>query len=672
MKKNILSILFTLFVCTGLHAQFSRYIIKFKNKGTSPYSIANPSVYLSNKAIARRSTYSIAIDSSDLPITPRYLDSVRLAGAVTILNASKWLNQVSIQTSDAAALNKINNLTFVQSVTGIAARTNNNPIGMIGMDSDVYEQHKFKPEKNLTAAENLQQRVNNTSSDFYSYGNTYNEIHLHNGEFLHNIGMRGQNMLIAVLDAGFYQYTSLKAFDSINTNNQVVQTWDFVARETSVVEDDSHGMSCFSAIGGNIPGSFVGTSPKANFALYRTEDVTSEYPIEEHNWAAGAERADSIGADIISSSLGYNTFDNSSLDHTYADMNGRNNISTKAAVIASRKGLLSFVAMGNDGSAAWQYLASPADADSIVSVGAVTAAGVVGSFSSYGPSFDGRVKPEASAVGVAAYVQNPNNTIGSGNGTSYACPKMAGLGTCLWQAFPEFNNMAIRDAIIKAGSIYTAPNDRIGYGIPDMKKAFIVLLNKFAKITSSSVASCKTTIAWKTKDANSMKFEIERLAPGQVTYTKVGEVQGQGSILAIHNYTYDDIMTNVQAGVIKYRIKQVIDTVIASYSSTYIDSATVTLTSGCSVVTINDDKVTILPNPATSQFTLRVETNYAVSDLNIRIVDMKGSLMAQQRKTKASGRAEFTIPIGYLARGKYTVSVYNGKTLIGKQSLLKL
>ncbi len=450
MKKNILFVFLLLLIGDGLSAQFTRYIIKFKNKGTSPYSIATPSTYLSSKAIARRTAYSIAIDSADLPITPRYIDSVRLAGTVTILNASKWLNQVSIQTSDAAALNKISSLTFVQSVTGIAARTATpNAEPTIGLGP---VQEKFALERRLNQSGPLQ-RTDNTAADFYSYGNTYNEIHLHNGEFLHNIGMRGQNMLIAVLDAGFYHYTTLSAFDSINTNNQVLQTWDFVAREASVIEDDSHGMSCFSAIGGNIPGTFVGTSPKANFVLYRTEDTNSEYPIEEHNWASGAERADSIGADIISSSLGYNTFDNSSLDHTYADMNGRTNMSSRAAVMASRKGLLSFIAQGNDGGDSWHYVASPADADSIVAVGAVTTSGSVGSFSSYGPSYDGRIKPEVAAVGVNAFVQNPNNTIGSGNGTSYATPKMAGLGTCLWQAFPEFNNMSIRDALIKSGNI---------------------------------------------------------------------------------------------------------------------------------------------------------------------------------------------------------------------------
>ena len=678
MKKIFLSLLLIAIFCNGLHAQFTRYLVKFKNKGTSPYSITNPSVYLSTKALARRSNYNIALDSSDLPITPRYIDSVRLAGSVTILNASKWLNQISIQTNDAAALSKISNFTFVQSVSSLAAKISDNPT--------LNPHQKFDLERKIGNVENMV-RTQNTAADFYNYGNTYNEVHLHNGEFLHNIGMRGQNMLVAVLDAGFYQYTSLKSFDSINANNQVLQTWDFVAREASVVEDDSHGMSCFSTIAGNIPGQFVGNAPKANFVLYRTEDAPTEYPIEEHNWACGAERADSIGADIISSSLGYTTFDNAIFDHTYADMNGRTNISTRAAVVANRKGLLSFVAAGNDGNNSWHYLSSPSDADSIVTVGAVNTSGVIGGFSSYGPSSDGRVKPEVAAVGVSAYVQNANNTIGPGNGTSYSTPKMAGLGTCLWQAFPEFNNIAIRDALIKAGNKYTAPDNRVGYGIPDMKKAFIVLLNQYAKITLSTNANCKTTLQWKSKDVGSMKYEIERKLPNETVYSKVGELQGTGSILS--NKTglqfIDNSVVTGTVGTLNYRIKQIIDTSAAGLSSTYFDSVSIVIATPCSLLgivvppppnptlNITVDRIAIMPTPvAANQFTLRVETPYAVPNLNIRITDMKGSILSQLKKSKTTGRTDFVLNIAALSKGNYNVAVYNGEVLIANGRLVRL
>ena len=666
MKKFLLFVI-ALVSINVADAQFSRYIIKFKNKATNPFSIASPSAYLSTRAINKRTAYNIAIDSTDLPITPRYIDSVRLAGSVAILNRSKWLNQISIQTTDAAAITKITNLPFVESVSSIAARSMS--------QVNTLPKDKFELEKNITSLPTTERTT--STQNFFNYGTTFNEIKLHNGQFLHNIGLRGQGMLVAVLDAGFFNYTSLSSFDSMNVNNQVLQTWDFVAGNASVVEDDSHGMNCLSTIAGNIPGSFVGNAPKANFVLYRTEDPASEYPIEEHNWVSGLERADSTGVDIASTSLGYTTFDNATFDHTYSQMNGRTTIAAKGAVFANRKGMLLFAAAGNDGNNSWKYISTPADTDSLVTVGAVTTSGTVGSFSSYGPSADGRVKPEVAAVGVNAYVQNANNTIGTGNGTSFACPKMAGLGTCLWQGFPEFNNIVVRDALIKSGSQFATPNDRIGYGIPDVKKAFVTLLNRYAKITSASITNCRTSINFITKDVNGMKLEFERMLPGQTAYTKIAERQGTGLVLSNKSYTYLDTLTNAQPGIIKYRIKQIVDTATASFTATTFDSVNVNLSSACVTTAINpvtsaNEKISILPNPANAQFTLRIETDYAVKNLVIRITDIKGSVVAQFNKSKTIGTANFQLPIANLSRGKYVVSVYNDKKLIENKALLKM
>src|SRR6185295_11454918 len=212
------------------------------------------------------------------------------------------------------------------------------------------------------------------------------------GEFLHNIGLRGQGMQIAMLDAGYLSYTTLRSLDSVNQNGQILGTWDFVNRETSVTEDYLHGMQCLSTIVANIPGQFVGKAPKASFYLFRTEDVNSEYPIEEFNWVCGAERADSLGSDVISSSLGYNTFDNASFNHTYSQMNGNTALCTIGADLAAKKGMIVFNAAGNEGTNGWHYIIAPADGDSVVAVGAVNSSGSVGSFSSDGLSADGRIK----------------------------------------------------------------------------------------------------------------------------------------------------------------------------------------------------------------------------------------------------------------------------------------
>jgi serine protease AprX len=567
MKKLFALAVISFLLVNGLQAQLTRYIVRFKNKGATSFTLANPSAYLSQRAIDRRIRYNIPVDSSDIPVPSSYITQIKNIPNVTLLNVSRWVNAVDIQTSDPNAITSINALPFVQSTSAIAARIND----AMG--------DKFSEEK---IADPVTSRVNGTAGDFFNYGAaSFNEIHLHKGEFLHNIGMRGQGMLITVLDGGFFHYTSLKAFDSANLNGQIVSTWDFVNRENSVVEDDAHGMMCLSTIVANIPGQFTGKAPKASFHLFRTEEVSSEYPIEEFNWVCGAERADSLGSDVISSSLGYNTFDNASFNHTYSQMNGNTTLCTIGADLAAKKGMIVFNAAGNEGTSSWHYIIAPADGDSVIAVGAVNSSGSVGSFSSYGPSADGRIKPDVASVGVAALVQATNNTIGSSNGTSFATPNMAGLGTCLWQAFPEYNNMRIIRALKEAGSSFNSPNDRIGYGVPDVKQAFATLLTEFA-VSSSTIDTCTAIISWTSKDISAMKYEIERKLPGQATYIKIGELTPQpGVVLATRSYQFANTVINPTAGTVSYRIRQIIDTATASFAAVYIDTTNVTIGSSC-------------------------------------------------------------------------------------------
>jgi len=293
--KRLLAIIIVLFLAgNSSQAQFTRYIVKLKNKGGNPFSLAAPGSYLTQRAIDRRTRYNIPLDSTDLPVTPSYVTQIRNVPNVTILNVSKWLNSISILTTDANAISTISGFSFVQSVGGLAARN----AGELGSTT----RNKFLQEEIIDP---LPPTLGRIAADFFNYGTTsYNEIHLHNGEFLHNIGLRGQGMVIAVLDGGFLNYTTLRAFDSANLNGQILSTWDFVARHASVVEDNQHGMQCLSCIAANIPGTMIGKAPKASFHLFRTEDVATEFPIEEHNWGCGAERADSLGSDVQSSSLG--------------------------------------------------------------------------------------------------------------------------------------------------------------------------------------------------------------------------------------------------------------------------------------------------------------------------------------------------------------------------------
>jgi len=672
MKKTIIALISLLLFAETIEAQPTRFLVKFKHKGGTPFTIANPTAYLSQRAIDRRTRYGIAIDSTDLPVNPSFVAQIAAIPGVTVLNVSKWLNQLSIDTTGVnTAVSTISAMPFVESVSVLAAKHSGG--------SGRLQPDKFFLEEQLVSSEQSQLRVTQTTADFFNYGAaSFNEINLHKGQFLHNIGLRGQGMQIAILDGGFFNYQTLDAMDSIIINNQVLGTWDFVSSNTNVNDDHPHGMQCLSIICANIPGVFMGKAPKANFYLYRTEDTGSEFPIEEHNMVCGMERADSTGADIISASLGYFEFDDPSLNYTYANMNGNTTISARGADLAAKKGILFFNAAGNEGNGAWHFIITPSDADSVVAVGAVGTNGVAGNFTSLGPSSDGQVKPEVASVGVGARIQTTSNTVASGNGTSFACPNMAGLGTCLWQGFPEYNNMRIVRALKEAGSRFTNPNDSIGYGIPNMKKAFGALLRDYAT-SSSTLNVCNVTLNWSTKDVSAMRYEIERKAPGDATFIKIADVAATAGniLLGTRNYQFINTLTNVSSGTIEYRIKQFIDTSAAELAFEYIDTTSINLATACTTTGTgganpNSEKVSVFPNPSSSVTNLVIETPYAVSQMTIVIHDSKGRLMHQLKTSKGSGKTTIEIPYLKFGKGKYYITVYNDKKVISTEEWIKL
>lgn len=559
MQKIVALLLFVSLFTQAVKAQ--RYIIRFRDKATTSYSLSHPSPYLSLRAIERRQRFSIPVDSTDLPVPASYLDSLRSVPGVILLNTSRWLNQVSVQITNATALDKINSFPFVFASSRIAKRTRTDGL---------------KPGNKFGEADETAPAGNSfrTATDFYTYGNAQNQIQMHNGAFLHNIGLRGENIIIGMLDAGYQNYTTVSAFDSVRKNGQILGTWDFVSRNATVSDDHQHGTQCFSTIAANVPGRFVGSAPKAAFYLFRTEESATEYAIEEHNWVCGAERLDSAGGDLISSSLGYAQFDDASLNHTYADLNGNTTIAAIGADLAAKKGILVINSAGNEGNKAWKYLLTPADADSILVVGSVTSARQVSPFSSFGPAADGQVKPDVASMGSGTTIQSANGTIGTGNGTSYAAPNLAGLVACLMQGFPEYNNMQIIQAIRSSGSNATAPDDRTGYGIPDMKKALLYLLQDFSTARATTT-NCRATINWTSKDIATMKYEIERKATGEQAFKKIGERGSAASSFSTSSYQFTDTLYGLPEGTVTYRIRQIIDTAAASVTGDYIDTVTV-------------------------------------------------------------------------------------------------
>ncbi|MBN1988578.1 MAG: S8 family serine peptidase [Bacteroidales bacterium] len=448
MKRILLATLLTLSL-NGFSQ--SKYFIAFTNKSNSTYSTENPSDFLSPTAISRRERQGISVTTQDLPVNQQYIDAVIKQGAM-VKYPLKWFNGVVAEIPSSAVTTAILGLDFVASVSQI-----------------------FDPAKQGTPLSEFDfgaaYQSKSTDTDRFSYGSAAQQIKMLNGHILHNQGFTGKGMTIAVLDAGFRNVNTLTAFDSLRNSQRLLGTKDFVNPAANIYLQHSHGTVVLSTMAGLIPNTLVGTAPHASYWLIRTEDTNSEQLIEEYNWAAGAEFADSVGADVINSSLGYTTFDVTSQNHTYAELDGNTAPSTKAANIAAQKGMVVVISAGNDGDSPWRYISAPADATGVLTVGATTSTGQPASFSSVGPSADGRIKPDIAAMGVNTAVQNIDGSIGTTNGTSLSAPVISGLVACLWQAHNSYTATEIVEQIKANASQSQLPNNTLGYGLPNFGTA---------------------------------------------------------------------------------------------------------------------------------------------------------------------------------------------------------
>lgn len=449
------------------------FVVTFSDKGPDILkSILAPENYLSEKANSRRQKHAVSFDESDLPLYQEYVSQV-LSTGVNVLSRSRWLNCIVVEgTKDVQG--KLNKIPGVKNVTIL--KTSGPP------------DHKNFDKKSIVAlkeynVKGLQKKAN--GSDVYNYGAAENQISMIKGQYLHNLNYCGQGMTIAVLDNGFNRVDILSAFDSLWINNQILGTKDFVTPGANVFDPDagSHGTMVLSTMASNIPGTIVGTAPKADYWLIHTEDNAGESYIEEYYWVSGAEFADSVGADVINSSLGYTTFPNSpAYDHTYADMDGNTCVSTIGADMAVKKGILVVNSAGNSGENydPWQYIGAPADGDSVFTIGAVDGTGIRASFSSKGPTYDGRIKPDIAAQGLddAVFFWDNGTQQGKvyyGSGTSFSSPIIAGMSACLWQSVPDKSNMDIIQCLRATASNSQMPDTLVGWGIPDYEQARLQL-----------------------------------------------------------------------------------------------------------------------------------------------------------------------------------------------------
>jgi len=439
MKKLVI-VVFT--ICTFLSVKGQeQYRVYFTDKGENTELINQPFKFLSSEAIQRRAEHNIPVNYSDLPVSRSYIQQLNLKPQ----KKSKWLNYVLVNTSNNK-INEISSYPFVKKV------------------------EKVKPAiKHFT-----DYTVSGTTANV-NYGLAANQIQLHNGQELHQNDYLGQGMVIAVLDGGFSGTQSESAFDSLWLNNRILGTYDFVQGDTNIFDQGSHGTKVLSVLGGYIENGLAGSAPRASYWLFKSEDESKEIASEMDNWVEAAEYADSVGVDIITSSLGYNTFDQGIGDYQYSDMDGNTTIITKAADKAASKGILVINSAGNEGNSSWGFILAPADGDSVLSVGAIDGNRNYASYSSTGPTVDGRIKPDVVAQGTNTIIVGVGGQAVPGQGTSFSCPIISGLAACLWQINPTLSNMEIYEIIRESSHQHFAPDNLLGFGIPNFAAAMYTI-----------------------------------------------------------------------------------------------------------------------------------------------------------------------------------------------------
>lgn len=441
---------------SGFGQTTRNYLVLLRDKIGTPYTLDRPSQFLSSRSILRRQKQAIPVLERDLPVNPAYVTQIQQTGA-KIGFTSRWLNAVLVEATDATIadvqkLPAVKGLEFGRSLASARAGV---------------------PARSLSGGA-VEQAGKSGDLQPLSYGTSQVQVTQLGVDSMHQQGYHGEGMLIGVLDAGFLNADRVGFLKPLFDEGRVLATYDFVRNETAVYEDDSHGLSCLSAIAATADGQLYGTAFKAQFVLLRTEDAGRESRLEEANWLFGAEYADSAGVDVISSSLGYTQFDDASTNYTYASLDGKTALSTRAAQIAAETGMVVVVAAGNEGNDAWHYLSAPADARSVLAIGAVNQTGQRAAFSSFGPSADGRIKPDLAARGQGTVVGSPGGQILTGSGTSFATPLVAGLAAGFWQAHPRLTAAQVTMALRQSGSQFANPDEQLGYGIPNFGRASVL------------------------------------------------------------------------------------------------------------------------------------------------------------------------------------------------------
>ncbi|WP_282148050.1 S8 family serine peptidase [Algibacter lectus] len=480
MKKIILSLSLFAFSC-HLFSQEDAWVYLADKENETTF-IANPLTMLTQKALDRKARHGVSIDARDVPVNEDYVTAIKNADGISVLAKSKWFNAVHVRGEKTAIENLFinqNNLiepqrTFISKIV-FADRSQG------ALEKSTNEKRRYKFETILTD---------------YNYGNANqnNQIKMINGDVLHQTGFTGEGMTVAIMDGGFPNVNTMSSFEALRNNGRLLNDYDFVNRDDDVYTNTStnHGTLVLSAMAGYIDTAtknYVGTAPNASYYLFITEDNNDENPVEESYWVEAAERADSLGVDIINTSLGYDDFDpGTKYDYEPSDMDGQTAYITKGANIAFEKGMLLVTSAGN----AWgASVGAPADSPNVLTIGAVDSNGDYAMFSSIGTTYQPTIKPDVVAQGASSYLINEFDNIITNSGTSFSAPILAGGIACLWQAYPSLTNSEIMDLVRESASQYNNPDFYLGYGIPDLEKA---LANIYALDTTSASMNDKITL----------------------------------------------------------------------------------------------------------------------------------------------------------------------------------
>lgn len=426
-----------------------KFRVTFADKKQTPYSISRPEEFLSAKSLERRKRMNLSVDEYDLPITPDYLKAVQQYGR--LVTKSKWTNTAVVELTDTSALKNLRSLPYVKEVCQVWKR----PDKMLRPDTT---------DRRTWLVDTLPQLPQ-------PYGRGYRQIAQLNGIKLHDAGFRGKGVTIAVIDAGYCNADYIKALKGVDIKG----TYNFVHPGRTVYEGQKHGMNVLSCIATNRPGAMIGTAPEASFYLLVSEDDSTEHKVEEDYWCAAVEYADSVGCDVVTSSLGYTGYDDKVESFGYWELDGRTHINSRVASLAASRGIVLLNSAGNSGNDRWKKIGVPADATDMLSVGAVDSLGRNTYFSSLGNTADGRIKPDVMAMGQASALLDTDGCLTTANGTSFSTPILCGLVACLRQAYPQVRPETIIQAVRLSGNNAQHPDNVFGCGIPDMWKAYELL-----------------------------------------------------------------------------------------------------------------------------------------------------------------------------------------------------